>query len=256
MKRIRVPFPALIVAATAALALSGNAGAAQPYATVISATPIVAQTGAPREECVAMQRAVPQQTSGGGALIGAIVGGVIGNQIGHGFGRAAATGIGAVGGAAIGNSVEANRSGYAVQRHCRIVTGSASRVIGYDVVYEYNGQRYHTRTASDPGPRMAVDVRPAAEPIAYQPVPAVTTTTRPETYVESLPPQPIDSPTAEYQSAPPAYYRGAPYHDGSPYYGYGWPAWYGPPAYWGPTFGIGIGGGHRHHGHHRNGRRH
>lgn len=46
------------------------------------------------------------RTSGGGALAGAIIGGVIGNQIGGGSGKAAATAIGIVGGAAIGNEAE------------------------------------------------------------------------------------------------------------------------------------------------------
>jgi len=49
---------------------------------------------------------VASRTSGGGALLGGVVGAVIGNQIGHGSGRAAATGVGAVGGALIGNSLE------------------------------------------------------------------------------------------------------------------------------------------------------
>jgi len=49
---------------------------------------------------------VASRTSGGGALLGGVVGAVIGNQIGHGSGRAAATGVGAVGGALIGDSME------------------------------------------------------------------------------------------------------------------------------------------------------
>ena len=49
-------------------------------------------------------------------------------------------------------------------RDCRTVSSYESRVVGYDVVYEYHGQRYTTRTASDPGPRLAIDVRPAAAP--------------------------------------------------------------------------------------------
>jgi outer membrane lipoprotein SlyB len=44
--------------------------------------------------------------SGGGAVLGAVIGGVIGNQIGAGSGRAAATGLGMVGGAVIGNRID------------------------------------------------------------------------------------------------------------------------------------------------------
>jgi outer membrane lipoprotein SlyB len=50
--------------------------------------------------------AVESRTSGGGALLGAVLGGVIGHQVGGGTGQTVATGIGAVGGAVIGNQVE------------------------------------------------------------------------------------------------------------------------------------------------------
>ena len=49
-------------------------------------------------------------TTGGGAVVGGVVGGVLGNQIGHGGGRAAATALGAVGGALLGNAIEANNN--------------------------------------------------------------------------------------------------------------------------------------------------
>lgn len=49
-------------------------------------------------------------SSGGGALLGALVGGVLGNQVGDGRGRTAATGVGAIGGAVVGNRLEQNRS--------------------------------------------------------------------------------------------------------------------------------------------------
>ena len=50
-------------------------------------------------------------TTGGGAIAGGLLGGVLGNQIGSGSGRTAATALGVVGGALLGNSVEANRNG-------------------------------------------------------------------------------------------------------------------------------------------------
>lgn len=46
------------------------------------------------------------RTTGGGALAGAIIGGVIGNQVGGGSGKAAATAIGIMGGAVLGNEAE------------------------------------------------------------------------------------------------------------------------------------------------------
>ena len=50
-------------------------------------------------------------TTGGGAVAGGVLGGVVGNQFGRGGGRAAATALGVVGGALLGNSIEANRNG-------------------------------------------------------------------------------------------------------------------------------------------------
>lgn len=149
-------------AAVAVFGLAANAGAAE-YARVVSATPVSSAVTVPRQDCAEVQQVVQQQPSGAGALIGAIAGGVLGNQFGHGFGRAAATGLGVVAGSSIGNRVEANNNPpvTVVGRDCRTVSQYQNRVIGYDVVYEYNGQRYSTRTGSDPGPRIAIDVRPS-----------------------------------------------------------------------------------------------
>jgi outer membrane lipoprotein SlyB len=48
------------------------------------------------------------QGSGVGLAVGGVAGGLLGNQIGHGGGRAAATVLGAAGGAFVGNEVEKN----------------------------------------------------------------------------------------------------------------------------------------------------
>lgn len=220
------------LAALAAGLLGAAAGAhAAEYANVVSATPVMQSVGSPRQECVQGAQVVQQQPSGAGALIGAIVGGVAGNQFGHGVGRAAATGLGVVAGSAIGNNVEAGNAGTAtvpVER-CRTVNGYENRVVGYDVVYDYNGQRYTTRLPRDPGPKLAIDVRPAAAAPLDRVGP-------PATY-GAVPPQTYDS----YGEAPayaqgPAYYAPAPaYYAGSPYY-------YGVPAYVGPAvIGLGLG---------------
>ncbi|MGK6307047.1 glycine zipper 2TM domain-containing protein [Variovorax sp. DT-64] len=59
-------------------------------------------------------------TSGGGAVAGGVLGGVVGNQFGHGSGRAAATALGVIGGALLGNSVEANANAPRVYESYRI----------------------------------------------------------------------------------------------------------------------------------------
>jgi uncharacterized protein YcfJ len=226
--------------AAAAAALLGGAGiaSAAEYANVISATPVTGSVPVPRQACAEGERIVQQQPSGAGALIGAIVGGVVGNQFGAGFGRAAATGLGVVAGSAIGNQAEANANpATAVPvRDCRTVTQYENRVIGYDVVYEYNGQRYTTRTGSDPGPRLAIDVRPQAGAPLDQVGP-------PASYADpgyaGPPPSSYYAPGPAYYAPGPAYYAPAP-------------AYYAAPYYVGPTIGIGFYGGYGwHHGYHR-----
>jgi outer membrane lipoprotein SlyB len=59
-------------------------------------------------------------TSGGGAVAGGVIGGVVGNQFGRGTGRAAATALGVVGGALLGNTIEANQNGPRVYESYRV----------------------------------------------------------------------------------------------------------------------------------------
>ena len=241
----------LAAAASAALLGATATASAAEYANVVSATPVTTSVAVPRQDCVQSERLVQAQPSGAGAVIGAIAGGVIGNQFGHGFGRAAATGLGAVAGSAIGNNVEANANppqSVPVQ-HCRTVNAYESRVVGYDVVYEYHGQRYTTRTATDPGPRLAIDVRPSNGYGAYDEGAA-------RGGYGAVPPaagQPSyeQAPPAGYPVPPaPSYYSPAPAYAPAPVY-YPAPAYYyGPPrAYYAPpvvSIGFGTGWGWRH----------
>ena len=231
----------LAAAASAALLGATMTANATQYANVVSATPVTNSVAVPRQDCVQSERLVQAQPSGAGALIGAIAGGVIGNQFGHGFGRAAATGLGAVAGSAIGNNVEANANppqSVPVQ-HCRTVNAYESRVVGYDVVYEYNGQRYSTRLPSDPGPRLAIDVRPTANaPLDRVGPPTSRGAVPPATYAQTAP---------SYSEVPPAYYDASPaYYEGSPAYYAPAPVYYSTP-YAAPYYvapaaiGLGIG---------------
>jgi outer membrane lipoprotein SlyB len=69
--------------------------------------------------------AIQGRTSGGGAILGAVLGAVVGSQIGGGSGRALATGVGVVGGAVAGNSIEQhNKSDDQIFRvHVRMNSG-------------------------------------------------------------------------------------------------------------------------------------
>lgn len=244
-----------LAALAATFAAGTGAARAADYASVVSSTPVLSSVASPRQECFDVPLVVQQQPSGGGALIGAIVGGVVGNQFGHGFGRAAATGLGVVAGSAIGNNVEASNGGTATvaSRRCRTVSSYASSVVGYDVVYDYNGQRYTTRLPRDPGPRLAIDVRPAGGAPLDRVGPPATYGAVPPSYAEA--PSYDESPPPAYYGAPPAYY-GAPqaYYAPAPAYYYG-PGSYVAPAvvglgigYWvGRTWHHGYRPGHHHH---------
>jgi uncharacterized protein YcfJ len=147
-----------LIAAT--LAAACNTVMAAEFGKVISSTAVVAQVAVPQQQCRDERQLLQRPTSGGGALLGALIGGAVGNNIGGGLGRAAATGLGVVAGAAIGDRTEAANSPptEVPVRSCLTVTSYENRIVGYDVTYDYNGQRYTTRLAQDPGARVALDV--------------------------------------------------------------------------------------------------
>ncbi|AVP59029.1 hypothetical protein C7H73_07445 [Pulveribacter suum] len=159
--------------ALAALAASAALAAqAQEMGRVLSATPITQQVATPQQVCgnetIYSGGRAP---SGAGAVLGAIAGGAAGNAIGGGSGRAAATAIGLIGGAVLGNSIESGRPGYENVQRCTTETYYDNRVIGYDVVYEYAGRQYSTRTQTDPGSWIALSVQPAVPGMAQPPYP-------------------------------------------------------------------------------------
>lgn len=156
----RFPLIALSLAAACSAAFAGT-----EYGNVIASKAVVAQVTVPQQQCTEQQAAVPPHTSGGGALLGALVGGLVGHNLGEGFGRAAATGLGAVAGSVIGDRTEAANTlaETAPVRSCQTVNTVENRVIGYDITYDYNGQRYTTRLAQDPGDRIALNVTVAPQ---------------------------------------------------------------------------------------------
>jgi uncharacterized protein YcfJ len=135
------------------------------YGRVLSSTPIQSQVSVPRQICGVEQVAVPAQKSGGGAALGAIAGGVIGNSMGHGSGRAAATAVGIVGGALLGDRIEGG-SPSQVQNVERCVTQNVIeyRTTGYNVMYEYAGRQYNVQMPQDPGQWIKLQVTPVGGP--------------------------------------------------------------------------------------------
>ena len=165
-----VIFSTLIAAATlAGVATGANA---QEQGRVLSATPLVQQVGIPQQVCGNETVYGGNRTSGAGSVIGAIAGGAAGNAVGKGGGRAAATMIGVLGGAILGNQIEGNgQPQYQNVQRCSTETYYENRTMGYDVVYEYAGRQYTTRTTNDPGQFIALTVQPAGQTYSTQPQP-------------------------------------------------------------------------------------
>jgi len=186
---------------------------AQELGRVLSSTPLIQQIAVPRQICSNEQVAVQQEKSGAGAVMGALAGGAIGNQIGRGAGQAAATMLGIVGGAMMGDRIEGAPAAQlqTVQR-CTTQTVVENRTMGYQVVYEYAGKQYSVQMPNDPGPTIALQVAPAGAATPSQvSAPVATTVT------VSPPPVVVGNPQ-------PVYYY-APY---GPYYGSGYAPYYGP----------------------------
>ena len=149
------------VALIAAASLSSTLALAQEVGRVISSTPIVQQVAVAREVCSVEQVGVQRPRSGAGAVMGALAGGAMGNAMGDGSGRAAATIIGLIGGAMVGDRIE-NSDPYAQQpmRQCTTQQFYEPRTTAYSVVYEYAGKQYNVQLPYDPGPTIQLQVRP------------------------------------------------------------------------------------------------
>ncbi|MCC2655049.1 MAG: hypothetical protein K0Q76_157 [Panacagrimonas sp.] len=148
------------------------------YAEVVSAEPIyrTVRIEEPRRECWDERVVYNERRDDGywmnngtaGGLIGAIAGGVVGHQFGSGRGKKAATALGAVIGAGVGQraAVENSRPrggsyervGYEERCETKVDYRTEQRVEAYDVEYRYGGRIYNTTWPHDPGSRIPVDV--------------------------------------------------------------------------------------------------
>ncbi|SFC45727.1 Uncharacterized conserved protein YcfJ, contains glycine zipper 2TM domain [Polaromonas sp. OV174] len=218
------------VTAAAALAAVPASAATDILARVISSTPVVQQVAVPRQVCNNQPVITQAPSSGAGALMGALAGGAVGNAIGSGGGRAAATVLGVVGGAMMGDRIEGSNSQVQNVQQCSTQTYYENRPSHYNVVYEYQGTQYNAQMATDPGPYVRLQVTP----VGAMPAPQQA---QPQAYAQPMP-QPVYTQTVV--AAPvvyPAYY-GPSYY--APYY---------PPIGLSLNFGYsrGFGGGHRGH---------
>jgi uncharacterized protein YcfJ len=170
---------AIVVVSPARAAHSDSSDTYYDKARVLAVDPIytTVSVSTPRREC----RQVPVANHGRGhggkhyksatpIIFGGVVGAAIGNQFGHGTGKTVGTIAGGILGGSVARDVQ-HRYGNHGQRghgrgHQKTVTQcetideyhNEERIDGYQVKYRYNGRVYHTRTETDPGKRMQVQV--------------------------------------------------------------------------------------------------
>jgi len=184
----------------ALLLCAAAASQAQEMARVISAVPVVQAVAVPQQTCAQTPMLVSQPNSGAGAVVGAIAGGAIGNAVGHGAGQAAATALGVMGGAIMGDNLEARPATVQDVTTCTSQTTQQTRIDHYNVTYEYAGKQYSVQMPNDPGPQLQIQVMPAG----VAAMPPVTPTPM------------VVAPSPVYVTAP-------------PYYAYPYAYPYGPP---------------------------
>jgi uncharacterized protein YcfJ len=81
------------------------------YARVIGVIPQIEHIDHPRQECHTEYVQEQRQSRGvGGSLLGCLAVGLLGNQVGGGSGRTAATAVGAITGAIVGDRMEIRES--------------------------------------------------------------------------------------------------------------------------------------------------
>jgi uncharacterized protein YcfJ len=173
MKSTRLLGLSSIVLATNTLS---STAFAQEQGRVISTTPVITQVAVPRQVCTNEQVTTQnQQKSGAGALIGGIAGGAMGNAVGNGSGRAAATMIGILGGAILGDKIEGGQQQAQTQnvQRCNTQTFYENRATAYNVVYEFNGKQYQVQMPQDPGPFVQLSVTPVSTPAPVQTAPVI-----------------------------------------------------------------------------------
>jgi uncharacterized protein YcfJ len=156
--------------AGAALMTAGGAAAgyhiyqANHSAVVVSAKPLTRTVKIPRQDChdeeVTRTKPVKDQNRLVGTGLGALVGGVLGHQVGGRNGKTLATVVGAGAGGYAGNKiqekVQQGDTYKTTEQRCNTVYDTSQEPAGFDVVYEYKGERHHVHTKEDPGSSVPV----------------------------------------------------------------------------------------------------
>ena len=161
------------VAVAVSLLLSARASAFDTTVDVVSVTPVKEIVNEPYESCGTEYeqqsvQSAPRAEEGheiAGGLAGAVAGGLLGSLMGEGGGKVAAAAAGAGLGAIAGSQLGKDRSPSQGETHTTVQQVQRCKMVdhwdiktNYNVVYEYNGQRFSTKLPYDPGRQMKVNV--------------------------------------------------------------------------------------------------
>ena len=196
---------------------------AQEQARVISSTPVYQQVTENQQICGTSQAVVTQPKSGAGSAMGAIAGGVVGNSMGRGSGNAAATAIGIMGGAILGDQIEGQNASVQNVQTCHLQPIQQTKLAYYDVKYEYAGKQYSVHMPSDPGQSINISITPQV--VSNQ----IYAPSQNAQLVQTMPQAVVVAP--------------APIYVGPPVYPYGYPYSYGPSPF-SVHLGLGYYGGY------------
>lgn len=152
--------------------------AQEVLARVLTSTAVMQQVAVPRQVCTTQPVIQQTQPSGAGAAMGAIAGGAVGHSIGGGSGRDVATVLGIIGGAVLGNRIEGTRDEVRNVQQCTVQTTYETRVLHYDVIYEYDNKRYSIKMLNDPGAYVRLQMNPVGA-LPAAPAGGTTIITRP-----------------------------------------------------------------------------
>jgi len=157
-------------------AMPAQAQSSYHDARVMSSTPVyhVIETSVPTRQCreveVVRSSSRHHYRSHTPGLLGAVIGGAIGNAVGHSnTNKKVGTVVGAILGGSIGRDIADNEYSRAPRletvERCETVSHyeQEEKLVGYDVVYRYNGEEYKVRMPEDPG--ATVRVRVNVEPV-------------------------------------------------------------------------------------------
>lgn len=151
----------VLLAAALLLPMAGIATAAGPtvvqsttdYARVVRVMPIRGPETA-RQVCQPVGVERRSEHSPGGAILGGLAGAAVGSRFGGGHGRDALTVMGAIGGAMVGDRV-ARGTQLETREVCDTVY-ERGEPVGYDVTYDYRGERHTVTLDYDPGDRVRI----------------------------------------------------------------------------------------------------